>query len=279
GKTNAVVKVALAFLEGDGFDNLSLGRQFAGNRVLGPTQQKWGHALCQRPSACAMAILFDRRPVVPLKLSFLTQQSRLCEIKQGPQLSEVILDGGAGQGQTVLGAQRTGHGRYFGTRIFDRLCFVENDEVVIVREQHFAVELQQRVACYYDVDLVDELEGLSAAAAVQDQAVELGREAVQLLLPVAEGAHRRNDQGGFAQASLLFLERQVREGLDCLSQSHIVGKDAAKMVPPQKLQPAETFLLVRTQVRPEIWRCLQWLDSACCFEVVEKRTQVGCFGA
>ena len=78
-----------------------------------------------------------------LKVALIAQQARLHTIKQRPQLSKVILDRRARQSQPVLGTQCARHPGHFGAGIFDGLRLIEDEEVVILREQDFAVELQE----------------------------------------------------------------------------------------------------------------------------------------
>ena len=96
---------------------------------------------------------------------------------------------------------------------------------------------------------------------MQEQNTELRGETLHFLLPVTQGADGCDDQRRFPQASLLLFQREVGECLDGLSQSHVVGEDAAEAVPAQELQPAQPFLLVGSQCCPEAGGRCQRFDA------------------
>src|SRR5579862_93102 len=95
------------------------------------------------------------------------------------------------------------------------------------------------------------------------------------LLPVAQGAHRRDDQYGFGQAALLFFQVQVRQRLYGFSQSHVIGENAAEAMATQKLQPPETFFLVGAEGGAKAGRRGLGWDASSGVEVLEKGLQTG----
>ena len=70
---------------------------------------------------------------------------------------------------------------------------------------------------------------------------------LRFTLPIAEQADRCNDQGGLCQTTGLFLDQDVRQGLQGFTQAHVICQDAGQPVLPQKLQPVQALLLVGTQ--------------------------------
>src|SRR5262249_49331324 len=143
-------------IQGERFHDLRLGREVFRDRVFCTPQEKRGNPLRKRLRTEAIAVFFDRCAVVPLKMALFAEQAGLCEVKQRPELAELVLNGGAVQGEPILRAQRVRDRRYPGLGVLDRLRLVENDQVVIPREQDVAVELQEWVAGDDYVHFVDQ---------------------------------------------------------------------------------------------------------------------------
>ena len=84
-------------------------------------------------------------------------------------------------------------------------------------------------------------------APCQYEHAQVGCEAGQLLFPVPQRTDRCNNQHRFFQPAALDLQRNVRDGLNCLPETHVVGKDSAQAEFAEKLQPAQSLLLVVAQ--------------------------------
>ncbi|MNL21589.1 hypothetical protein D3C87_1428870 [compost metagenome] len=116
--------------------------------------------------------------------------------------------------------------------------------------QHVEVAPQQRVARDHHVRRGDLLEQVAAPRAVQDQALEVGREARELLLPVEDDRGGRDQQRRPLVPGCL-LAQQEGDRLDRLAQAHVVGEDAVEAVVGQEAQVIEAPALVLAQLADE----------------------------
>ena len=78
---------------------------------------------------------------------------------------------------------------------------------------------------------------------------------LRLGLPVEQQRGRHHHQRGHVQPPGFFLHQQVRQGLRCFAQAHVVGQDAGKLLFAQVLQPGQALQLVRAQRDLQTCRC------------------------
>ena len=85
-----------------------------------------------------------------------------------------------------------------------------------------------------------------SSVTVHSHAGKLRRELLAFLLPVEHQRCRADDEAGQALAAFLHGQ-QVAEHLHSLTQTHIVGQNAAHAVAVQRAQPAVTVPLILAQ--------------------------------
>ena len=107
-----------------------------------------------------------------------------------------------------------------------------------------------------------------AIGAVMHEHPELGREARELALPVAEHRHRADDERRAAGR----VGEERGDELCGLAEAHVVGEAGTEPEPSEERQPAGSPLLVRPKHAFEAGRRRQWLDGRV-ERVVEERRQ------
>ena len=121
-----------------------------------------------------------------------------------PQFVEMVLHRRSGKREPLRRAQPPRRLRAFGTRILDRLRFVEHGDLPIVRAQRLDVALQQRVRREHDVVRGDLREAFGAVGAGEREHAQTGNETRDLRAPVRRDARRRDDQYRVFEASAAF---------------------------------------------------------------------------
>ena len=170
-------------------------------------------------------------------------------IEQGPQFGKIVLHRRSRQRDSLA---RLDFANAFGSLrggILDRLGFVQNGELPLPSEQRLMVPAHQRVSRQDQMMVGDGVEPLSAFGAVEDQQLELRREARRLAPPVSDQARGHDQQTGAVAALRQVTFRQQRERLDGFPQPHVVGERAAESGVRQCAEPAVARFLVRTQFR------------------------------
>ena len=132
--------------------------------------------------------------------------------------------------------------------VFDGLRFVQNAGVKALPGIQFFVPAQQVVAGDDDVRLCPPIDqrGAVSGIAVHGNALQLRGELLAFLLPVQHQRRRADDEAGQLLPALLHGQ-QVAEHLHSLTQTHIVGQNAAHAVAIQCAQPAVAVPLVFAQ--------------------------------
>ncbi len=104
---------------------LDLRRQVGRHLRLGAAQQERTERLRQDAPALRIAV----RLVQLVERLRRSEQARIEEVEQAPQLAEMVLHGRAGQREPLPSAQQPHRARRLRTRVLDRVRLVEDDAV------------------------------------------------------------------------------------------------------------------------------------------------------
>ena len=154
------------------------------------------------------------------------EESAVREVHDGPEFHEAVFDGRAAHRDFHGGAHPAQQPTLLAVRILDVLRLVNDDGLPRAFVQFFEVLAEGGVGReqYVGIELLE-----VAASAVVGEERKFWRELLDFDLPVAQQArghyHERLLFGQFA--FFVHLEEE-RDDLQCLSEAHVVGKDAAE---------------------------------------------------
>ncbi len=100
--------------------------EFGGDLVFGAAQDEGGDFGGECVGALLVGLFFYRGAEGFLECCGVPEQAGHEEVKQAPKLAEVVLDGGAGEADAVLGVELSNSLRDLCRRVFDVLCLVED---------------------------------------------------------------------------------------------------------------------------------------------------------
>ena len=197
----------------------------------------------------------DRARVALLELVERAEEAGAHEVEDRPDLGEAVLDRRAGQREAAIGLEALRRARRRAERVLDVLRLVEDRVAEIELREDLLVAAEERVARDDDVGVLELVGALLAIAAVPDDVLERRRELVELALPVRDDARRRDDERLellLAVGLRVLLDRALhgeeqRDRLDRLSETHVVGEDAARADLVEEPEPLEALLLIRTE--------------------------------
>ena len=150
------------------------------------------------------------------------------KVEERPELSEVVLDGGSAEAETVLSFELAGGDADFGLWVFDELGFVENGELEGVLFEFLDIALQEGKGGDDDVGVRDRGVGFGSLGAREGEDFEAGGEFFGFGSPVGDYGGGCDDEGGGGFAS--FAGEEEGEGLNGFTKTHVVGEDAVKVV-------------------------------------------------
>ena len=224
-------------------DRLGARREFFCDVFFGTTQHEGFESRAQRAHGLLIAI-GDRILETAAERGFAAEQTRLDEGKDRPQVSQRIFDRGAGERETMIGAQIAHDPRDLRTRVLRVLRFIEDERAKIELLENRGIEARERVGRDHDIGVVDLFEPLRAIAArLEAQRLEIGGEARDLRFPRMRDRGRRDDERGRATFGLL-ASQQIRNHLNCLAGPHVIGKHAAEFERREIGEKVQTFALV-----------------------------------
>ena len=214
------------------------------------------------PQACARAGvgagLDGPREQVAEHRAF-TEDAGVEEIHDGPQIADVVFDGGAGEGDAVVGGQRARRLRLARLGVLDVLRFVEQKAGPFDLAHFRVVAVKQIVAGNDDVHLLHlarERLAVPPQRAVVQMDPQAGREALRLAHPISQHRHRPHNQRRPARAARLLVKQQ-RQRLNRLAETHVVRETRTETAVAQVRQPTEPAQLIRPQLAREIARWWQ----------------------
>ena len=159
------------------------------------------------------------------------------------EFGEVVLDRCSAECEPVLPLQQRDGLCGLCRHILDVLALVENDVVELLLEQLLDVvsyegvrgEYELAFQCFLQVSLI----------AVIDAEGELWGELLQFFLPIEEERPWHDDERGLLHFGVDACEHG--DGLQCLSQTHVIGQASSEFVLVDIVNPLDAFLLVVTQ--------------------------------
>ena len=259
---DAFIQITLGTDDLDLAQHHRLGRQLGGHLFLAAAQDEGRHAAGEHVPTLVIIVFLDRVPKVFAKAGLVAEKAGQQEMKQRPQLAQVILHRRAGETQPVPRLQGAGHPGILRAGIFDVLGLVEDDEMPVRGgEDGFIVE-QQRIRAQHEIVIRQALKMMLPLVAVQGQHFERGCEAGGLVRPVHHQARRRDHETGPIHPAIFLFQQEVRERLNGLAQPHVIGEHARQLVLAQELQPAHPFELVGPERRLQAGRRRDWFQFA-----------------
>ena len=161
-------------------------------------------------------------------------------MKQAPQLAKVVFDRGARQAKPVAGVQLHRDPRRPAAAVLDILCLVQHHQMPCAPVPVLTVTVQQRIR-RDDQVLKRNFGGLASAVfSVQHQGAQRGRETLCLTAPVAQQAHRRQNQHWSVKPPGFFFQQHMGQRLQRFAEAHVVGQHAAQALTAQQLKPRES---------------------------------------
>ncbi len=185
------------------------------------------------------------------------EQARVEELHDRPQVADRILHRRAGEGEAIVGSERTRGPGLLGLGVLDVLRLVEDHCGPGHAAQMLEVAVQQRIARDDEgvrVGLGNEVIALVPADAMVHQDRQVGREALGFLPPVRDHRHGAQQQRRPHFPALAFA-LQEREGLHGLAEAHVVREAGAEAQFAQEGEPRQAAHLVGSQRADEArWR-------------------------
>ena len=202
-----------------------------------------------------------------------SEQCRVEDLHDRPQLAQVVLDRGAGERHLARGRQGANGLGLLGLGVLHVLGLVEHDAPPGHLGQDGLVPGRQGVGGDHDVGCLGQLlEGRfpGPGRAVVHHHRELGGEALGFPRPVAGHRRRADDEGRAARRPLPFSRvrgavavlvlEESQHGCG-LPQAHVIGQAGTEPETLQHLQPGHATLLVGTQLADREREHLVGLDA------------------
>src|SRR5690606_14205905 len=240
-----LVEHGLIVLEGHDHLLLDLLGQVSGDVRLEAAQDEGADGRAQARHRLLVATLDGPRHLLFVGLEA-AEQPRRDEVEDAPDLAEAILDGRARQGEEPLARELLGRAGRVAHRVLDVRRLVEDDVAQAEAREQPLVPAQERVARDHHVGRLEGLAALFTVRALPDDGLEARRELLDLAGPVGHDRGRGDDEGELALL-LALGPGQERDGLQGLTEAHVVGEDAAAAELVDAGEPAEALLLVGPQ--------------------------------
>ncbi len=150
---------------------------------------------------------FSRAELALLKRLRRSEQARVQELEEAPQLAEMILDRRAAQRQPMSRPKQPRRFRRRGRRVLDRLRFVENRVVELDRVQSRGVAPERAVGRQHEIG-ARQRPGITLRTRVVRN-LQLRREASRFVAPVEHERARHDDDRGLPRRALPFVCRRA----------------------------------------------------------------------
>lgn len=215
----------------------------AGNLGLAAAQHQRADPATQLGKPVLVMLALDRMSVVLGEPIEPRKETGCRDRTKRPEFGQVVLHGRTGDGNFEECRKTASFLVRLGLRILDELRFVEDQAGPVQRRVVVVLQAEQRIGGDHDIGLSDRLGQTGSAPGrglVDRSDVEIRGEAEGLGRPVVYDACRRDDQKTAVFAGVA----KQRERLQRLTESHVVGEDAAESVVVERGQPTEAFLLV-----------------------------------
>ena len=128
--------------------HFQLVRQVGDDGLVGleAAEQEWARQALQTLGRLGIVVGLDRDEEAAFELRLRSQEAGVEELHDRPQVADVVFDRRAGEGDAIVGRQRTGSVGLFGFRVFDVLGFVQHDPRPRHIFEQVKISVQQGVA-------------------------------------------------------------------------------------------------------------------------------------
>ena len=234
-------------------DDLGLVRQLGQHLLLEAAQDEGAD---HRPQQRHVLGILDRLAEAALELAEAAEQARVDEGEQAPQLPQVVLDGGAGEGQAKIPLELEQQLGTLGAGILDLLRLVQHHARPAAGLEGLGQAAEHAVVDQDDLaglGLLDQ--GLPLGGVLEHHHLQLGGEPHHLLLPVGDHGLGYHHQRG----AEVLAHAQHHERLQRLAKAHVIGETGAEAMVGQGRHPAHPVLLIVPQRRQEFGGTLHLL--------------------
>ena len=194
----------------------------------------------------------------PPERAFGTEETRVQDLHDGPEVGQAILERSAGERKADGRPEPAYRPRLLGSRILQVLRLVHDEAAPLHVAQLIEVAVGDPEGTHHEVALLKRPRQVGAARpsrALADVEAQRGCEALGFLPPVGDDGVGTHEKPRPPQPARLLLSQQEGQGLTGLSQSHVVRETAAEAVVRQEAQPAIADTLVRPELRLQTgWR-------------------------
>ncbi len=214
--------------------HLQLVRQVLDNGGVGleAAQDERPHQPFQPLGSQPILVAFDGQRKRLAEPGLRAQEPRVEELHDRPQLRQPVLDRRTGQGNTVGRSKLADGLRLLGVGVLDVLRFIEDHIAPGYLHQVLCIAPRQAIGADDHIVLLGsggEFAAPGPTAAVMHHHPQLWAKAMDLTLPVADdGGGTKHQRRSEAILSPFALVQQQCNGLDGLSQSHVVRQASAQ---------------------------------------------------
>ncbi len=227
-------------------DHLLFLRKIFGHLLFGSTKDERIQQLSQMLFSIGFSQLVDGNGKLLFEKLHRAQHPGIQKMHLRINVKRIVLQRRSAHAESIFRLQQTCCSRHLAGRILDRLRFIEQYIIQRQRTQDLDVAAQRAVRGDQDLGFRERL-GLTDPGGPMMYAIgQRGGEFSDLILPVVDqgsGTNHQRPQLAFRTTKML----QHRQGLNGLSQSHVIGQNAAPSHFPQIIQPLKSGNLVRTQ--------------------------------
>ncbi len=247
--THDFVEIALAALQFGGAQDDVLRRQFGSDFVLATAQQEGFDTTREQIATQVVAAFLDRGAPAAREVTAVAEKAGQQEVELRPQLTEMIFHRRAGDAQAVARVELADDSGRAAGGVLDGLCFVENQQVIVVLLQLLGVAPHEWIGGQDNVMFRNGTE--VALRAMQNEYTQRRCNARGFALPVEDQRGGHDDEARAVETPRIFLDEQMGQGLCRFAQSHVIREYAAQIMAAQVLQPGQPFELVRPQRQAE----------------------------
>ena len=231
--------------------NLRLFRQFFQHGLFGTSQHERMHDVLQLLLLLLVLIAFDGHDELLREVLVVAQQARVDKLEEVPQLAQVVLHRCTSQHHTVVGLYFHGCCTRLRSSIFNNVRLVQAGHIPMFLCEDTLNAQQNAIRGHNHITSLGILYHLlTVSGEVEYLHVQRWSKSFHLSLPV--GRHRgwRHHEGG----AFVLLQEQEGDGLDGLSQTHIVSQQCTCSPAVQACHPQIAILLIGSQSGVQFFR-------------------------
>ena len=193
------------------------------------------------------------------------------KIEQGAHILKTVFNRRTGHRDAGLCLHEPERLGVFGLRIFNGLCFVDNQAVKDLFGKFFNIPLEGLIRRNMNV----RFRGKPPPLSVQDCTTQRRSKGVQLMFPVRQKTRRSRDKDAAMRKALFFQFENEDDNLQRFTESHIIPQQTAETALNGRIEPLKTFFLIRPERRLQ---CLRHRGIRFAKERIGKRRAVRHYG-